>query len=154
MSGKRRKFANHVPRRPMNRATIQEIVVLVESAASYASRALALSVRMTPADFDESSDPFWALEKYGENVEESIKQALSQLAPAVQRVTRSHGSEVHARPNGNGTGDVRCFVQPPRRIVFTPAPSVAAVSCRGIHDSERSRGDLPHDMTFSQAPQG
>ncbi|MDE0129870.1 MAG: DUF86 domain-containing protein [Gammaproteobacteria bacterium] len=53
---------------------IAEVKTWLERMGAQLGRAIDLSKRMSPEDLDESSDLFWALAKYAENVQESVVQ--------------------------------------------------------------------------------
>jgi len=58
----------------MTAPRIAEVKTWLERMGAQLGRAINLSQRMSPEDLDESSDLFWALAKYAENVQESVVQ--------------------------------------------------------------------------------
>ena len=58
----------------MTAPRIAEVKTWLERMGAQLGRAIDLSKRMSPGDLDESSDLFWALAKYAENVQESVVQ--------------------------------------------------------------------------------
>ena len=66
---KQRQKANHSA---MTREKISDVKTWLDRIRLNAERGISLSERMSPSEMSESSDNFWALAKYTENVEEAI----------------------------------------------------------------------------------
>ena len=62
------------PQACMTAARIAEVKTWLDRMGAHLDRAINLSKRMSLEDLDESSDLFWALVKYAENVQESVVQ--------------------------------------------------------------------------------
>ena len=79
MSKKRKNHGLGAARKPAKVALyteerVREIEGWLKRVSAYASRAVDLTSRIVEADFHPDNDGFWAVVKYAENVQESVKQ--------------------------------------------------------------------------------